>query len=297
MEPLERVKELESQLDELSTIAAGQIYDIIQVLSLLTTTHEKYYEGSHSKFVAQKSVGIARELSLNDEQIFEIETAALLHDIGKIGFPESILSKFASELKPHEYAQYQTHPYIGYKLLNKIPAFENISKIILQHHERLDGSGFPNKLQGKEIIPGAAIIAVTDTFHSMFYRTKKDKTTPAGAQIPNANTASLIEGTQAKFSNAMNYLHFRSGQLFDTRVVSIFTDLIEDERKAIGASSILRIALNKVEPGWIIAEDYNTNYGMLIAAKGEIITPSILKTLLRLAENGEMPMKILVMKP
>lgn len=296
MESQDVIKELEEQLDQVATIAAEQFYGVIQILASLVTTQERFYEGSHSRFVAYKSVEIAKELSLSNEQIFEIETAALLHDIGKIALKESILSKFQSEMTSGELTQYQMHPALGQKILSKIPQFNNIGKIISQHHERIDGSGFPNHLQGKEILPGAAIIAVVDTYHNIFYRRSKEKIQNSSSSVVYSNSSSYIESTKIRFSNAMNYITLKSGHLFDSKVVEIFTELIEDERKAIGGSTVMRLPINKLETGWIIAEDYFSSFGMLLAARGETITAEIKRSLLRLAETGEVPIKILVMK-
>lgn len=296
MESQDVIKELEEQLDQVATIAAEQFYGVIQILASLVTTQERFYEGSHSRFVAYKSVEIAKELSLNNEQIFEIETAALLHDIGKIALKESILGKFQSEMTSGELTQYQMHPALGQKILSKIPQFNNIGKIISQHHERIDGSGFPNHLQGKEILPGAAIIAVVDTYHNIFYRRSKEKIQNSSSSVVYSNSSSYIESTKIRFSNAMNYITLKSGHLFDSKVVEIFTELIEDERKAIGGSTVMRLPINKLETGWIIAEDYFSSFGMLLAARGETITAEIKRSLLRLAETGEVPIKILVMK-
>lgn len=297
MEEQKLIKELESQLDDLATVAAEQFYGIIQILSTLVTTQERFYEGSHSRFVAYKSAEIARALGLDDEQVFEVETAAQLHDIGKIALRESILAKFQSEMNQNEALQYQMHPTLGQKILSKIPQFNNIAKIIHQHHERIDGSGFPNHLQGKEILPGAAIIAVVDTYHNIFYRRSKDKFTNPTSAVMYSNSSAYIETTKARFANALNYITLKSGHLFDSKVVEVFTELIDEERQAIGGSTVMRQTINKVEPGWIIAEDYYSSYGMLLAARGEIITPDIKKSLLRLVETGEVPIKILVMKP
>ncbi len=297
MEEQQQIKELESQLDDLATTAAEQFYGIIQILSTLVTTQERFYEGSHSRFVAYKSAEIAKLLGLDDEQIFEVETAALLHDIGKIALRESILSKFQSEMNQSELLQYQMHPTLGHKILSKISQFNNIAKIILQHHERIDGSGFPNHLQGKEIMPGAAIIAVVDTYHNIFYRRAKDKFSNPTSSVMYSNSSAYIESTQTRFANAINYITLKSGHLFDSKVVEVFSELIDEERTTIGCSTVMRLAINKVEPGWIIAEDYYSSYGMLLAARGEIITTDIKRSLLRLVETGEVPIKILVMKP
>ncbi len=294
---IENITDLENQIEELSTLNAEQFYNTIQLLATLVSTRDVYHEGSHSRFVSQKSAEIARELGMEEFEIFEIEAAALLHDIGKNGFKDTLLAKFESQMKDYEIAQYIKHPLIGQKMLGKISMFDNIGRIIAQHHERINGTGFPYRLQGKEIHPGAAIIAVVDTYHNIYAKKQKDKIAHSPQNDNFGNNDAYIEMTKTRFANAMNFLHLKSGKLFDSVVVEIFTTLMEDERKRIGASTVMRLPINKVELGWLIAEDYFSSIGLLIAARGEKMTPEIQKSLIRLAENREVPMKILVMKP
>ena len=90
----------------------------------------------------------------------------------------------------------------------------------------------------------------------------------------------------------MNYLHKKSGVLFEKKVVELLTNTMELERKDLGLKSVMRVPVNKVEPGMVFAEDYFTSYGMLIAAKGETLTKDMMGALVRFAENGEIPHKI-----
>lgn len=292
-----KMQELEELADELSTLNAEQFYNTIQILAVMVSTQDKYHEGSHSRFVSQKSAEIAREMKLDEEEIFEIETAALLHDIGKNGFDEKILGKYESQMKDYEANLYHKHPLIGQKILSRNPMFDNIGRIISQHHERYNGSGFPLKLQGNEICRGAQIIAVVDTYHNLFAKKQRDKLALSYENENVGNNEAYMEMTKTRFSNAMNFLHLKAGKLFDPQIVDIFTSLMEDERKRIGASTVMRLPINKVEIGWLIAEDYFSSIGLLIAARGEKMTPEIQRSLIRLAENREVPMKILVMKP
>lgn len=294
---LTKLQELEGLIDELSTLNAEQFYNTIQILAVIVSTMDKYHEGSHSRFVSQKAAEIAREMKLDEEEIFEIETAALLHDIGKNGFDDKILSKYESQMKEFELALYHKHPLIGQKMLSRNPMFDNIGKIISQHHERYNGSGFPFKLQGNEICTGAQIISVVDTYHNLFAKKQKEKIALSYENENIGNNEAYMEMTKTRFSNAMNFLHLKAAKLFDPYVVDVFTSLMEDERKRIGASTVMRLPINKVELGWLIAEDYFSSIGLLIAARGEKMTAEIQKTLIRLAENREVPMKILVMKP
>lgn len=290
------IEEMLSMIDSLSTKLARNFYSTINILSDIVTTQERFYEGSHSRWVAEKSEQVAFELGLSDTKVLEIKIAAQLHDIGKIGFPDGILSKPPSTMTHVERQRYELHPRLGFKLLSAHRGFESIAKIILQHHERLDGSGFPMHLQGKEILPGAAIIGPIDFYHNLLFRRKKDKTFSPTSAVKSASVGSIMDSTQSSFARAMNYLHQKSGELFDTKVVEVFTDIIDIERRNLGMSTVLRLPVGRVEPGMIFAEDYYTSFGLLIAAKGEKVTKEMQKALFRFVQSKELPPKILVIR-
>ncbi len=124
------------------------------------------YTSGHQKKVAEISMAIAKDLGLSDETVEGIRLASLIHDIGKISIPASILSK-PGVLTDIERAMIQTHPKTGYDLVKEIDFPYPIAEIILQHHERLDGSGYPNGLKDYTIMFEAKIIAVSDVFEAM----------------------------------------------------------------------------------------------------------------------------------
>ncbi len=292
----EKIKELEQFVEELSNELASGMYQTIQILSNIATFTENFYEGSHSRFVSEKSAMLADELGLNDDMVTEIKIAGLLHDIGKIGYMDSSLYKYPSEMSSSEYKRYTMHPGISVKILEPYNAFSSICEIIGQHHEKLDGSGFPNHLQNNEISPGAKIILVVDTFHNAIYKKQRDRTYNNASTAPYTSTAAFLESTKDKYANTMNYLYKKRGILFDKQVVEAFIRMMELERTSFGKKSVLRVPVNQIVPGMIFAEDYFTKHGMLIAAKGETTKPEMVKALVRFAEAGEIPTRILVMK-
>jgi putative nucleotidyltransferase with HDIG domain len=285
------IEELEDSLDRISEIAAKGFYQTIQLLSDIVALNERrFYEGSHSRFVAHWSAEVAAELGMSETDIFEIRTAGLLHDIGKIGYDSRMLAKFTAEMTPAELDFYKNHSNVGYQMLRQHPSFENIGKIILQHHERLDGSGFPNKLKGKEILPGAAIIAVVDMFHNLVFKR------PKKLLEKSYNAQQYLKSRENRLTNSIEYLNVKSSTLFDTRVVDIFCEFARKEWGELIKKTVWRIQLNKVDEGMVIAEDYYNRAGLLIAAKGEHMTKGMKKLMIRFAEAGEIPKKILVMK-
>jgi hypothetical protein len=126
--------------------------------------HDPYTLG-HSRRVARHAEMVARKLGLPDEQTATVKAAAAVHDVGKLGVPESILRK-PDKLNEEEFAQVQEHAAVGAALVAGVGDGQ-LSEIVRSHHERLDGSGYPAHLEGEQIPVGARIIAVVDTFDAI----------------------------------------------------------------------------------------------------------------------------------
>lgn len=126
------------------------------------------YTLHHSENVARYAVEIAAKMKLSEKLCNTIRMGGLLHDIGKIGIPEHILNK-PGKLTDDEYSIIKTHPTIGYEMIKHVAGFKQngISDIVLYHHERYDGKGYPVGLKGDQIPLVARIVAVADTFDAM----------------------------------------------------------------------------------------------------------------------------------
>lgn len=124
------------------------------------------YTSNHQQRVCQLAVPLAQELGLSKDKVEGIRIASLIHDIGKIGLPTEILSK-PTTLTDVEFSLIKGHSQIGYDILKSIDFSYPIAQIVLQHHEKLNGSGYPNKLKGDEIILEAKIIGVADIVEAM----------------------------------------------------------------------------------------------------------------------------------
>jgi putative nucleotidyltransferase with HDIG domain len=120
----------------------------------------------HSERVARYAYGLGRELGLSSAYLETLRIAALLHDIGKIGVGEGTIRKNGS-LDDSERERIMMHPEIGERILSGIEAFRQVTPLVLYHHERYDGQGYPAQLAGEDIPLGARIIAVVDTFDSL----------------------------------------------------------------------------------------------------------------------------------
>jgi len=120
----------------------------------------------HQQRISQLSIAIAKELNLSQDKVEGIRIASLIHDIGKISLPAEILSK-PSKLSDIEFSLIKEHSQIGYNILKSIDFSYPIANIVLQHHERLNGSGYPNHLKVDKISQEARIIGVADVVEAM----------------------------------------------------------------------------------------------------------------------------------
>ncbi|MCD4776372.1 MAG: PAS domain S-box protein [Candidatus Aegiribacteria sp.] len=152
---------IKNNLDELNRTLKGTV----DALSSAVETRDPYTAG-HQKEVARFACVVAKEMNLPDEMIEGLRVASLLHDIGKIKIPAEILSKPAV-LTEIEYELIKTHPEAGLEILKTISFPWPVGKIVLQHQERIDGSGYPNGLKGDEICLEARILGVTDVVEAM----------------------------------------------------------------------------------------------------------------------------------
>lgn len=124
------------------------------------------YTGGHTGRVELYAVELAKAYGLPMSDCELIKTAALLHDIGKIGVPDDILNK-PGRLTEDEYMKIQDHSTIGAKILGNVDSLKKVAKIIVQHHERYDGSGYPNQLKGEQIAIEASILMISDSYDAM----------------------------------------------------------------------------------------------------------------------------------
>jgi HD-GYP domain-containing protein (c-di-GMP phosphodiesterase class II) len=138
---------------------------IMQVLESTMEVRDPYTVG-HQRRVSQIACTIGREMGLSEERLRDLRMAGRLHDLGKFAIPSDLLSK-PGNLNPLEFALIKTHPQVAYNILEPVNLPGNTAKIILQHHERMNGSGYPQGLKGKEILLEARILGVVDVLEAM----------------------------------------------------------------------------------------------------------------------------------
>ena len=139
--------------------------DTLSALTNAIDAKDSYTRG-HSDRVTDLSVRLAKEAKLENSELEKIRLAGMLHDIGKIGIPESILNK-PGRLDDQEFEVIKSHPVLGVSILGSVEFLQNVVPIIKYHHERYDGKGYPDKLKGNDIPYLARIVSIADTYDAM----------------------------------------------------------------------------------------------------------------------------------
>ncbi|HAZ27616.1 TPA: hypothetical protein DCY67_03215 [Candidatus Acetothermia bacterium] len=160
----ERVR-IEGELQQTLARLDRALQGLVSTAGRLAELRDPYTAG-HQRRVAELTSAIAHELGVPQDEIKGIEVAALLHDIGKAAVPAEILSK-PVRLTRLEFELIRTHPGLGYEILREVEFPWPVAEIVYQHHERLDGSGYPRKLTGDAILLGAKIMSVADVVEAM----------------------------------------------------------------------------------------------------------------------------------
>lgn len=197
-----------------STIETLRLYDNLKELYLNTVkalaaaidAKDPYTHG-HSFRVARFSMAIAKKLGFTEDSISDIEIAGYMHDIGKIGILDSVLNK-AGKLTEEEYAEMKKHPRITHNILEPIKFPDNITLAAAQHHEKVDGSGYPFGLTGDEMHEFAKIIAVADVFDAL--------------------TSDRVYRPAMSIEKALNIICEGAGKEFDSRTVKALIEAIKD---------------------------------------------------------------------
>ena len=198
----ERTGQLQSAVQQIER----SYEDTLQALGAAIDLRDNETAG-HSQRVCRYSLEIARATGWSEKQLESLARGAYLHDIGKLGIPDGILLK-PGPLTEDERKLMQRHVQIGFDVVKDIPFLADVAEIILMHHEQYGGGGYPRGLKGEEILPGARIFAVADTFDAI--------------------TSDRPYRRASSFESARETIRGLSGSQFDPQVVEAFLNIRED---------------------------------------------------------------------
>src|SRR6201981_1306371 len=196
-----RIKQLEEQASALRSSVICAFNQLLDLKDLNT--------GVHSTRLAEWGMRVGQELGLEGAALQNLEVAALLHDIGKVGIPDAILKK-PGKLDDNEYALMKKHPEYGWAVLRMLPGFEHAALDILHHHESFDGKGYPAGLKDTEIPVVSRIVSVIDAFDAMVSSRPYRKGLPFEEAVRRLNGAS---GTQFDPVVVRSFLSFAAGEI------------------------------------------------------------------------------------
>lgn len=183
------------------------------LLCLIASSEENENATGHSQLVAKYSLFLAEELGMRDKNFLaEVEKGAVLHDIGKIGITKSVLCK-PGPLTESEFELIKKHPFMGYEMIEEFDNLKKAARVVLFHHERYDGSGYPYGLQGRNIPLEARIFAIADTLDAI--------------------TSDRPYRKRLGFDIAYKEIEKGHGNQFDPYIADVFLSIPEDRWKLI----------------------------------------------------------------
>lgn len=228
----------------------------VRVFSNLIEMREGPMTG-HSRRVADLSRSIAQRMGLHSSELQDVFLAGLLHDIGKIGFPDRLLEKPFSSLTVEERAEVIKHPAKGQAALMALEQLKGAAKLIRSHHERFDGMGYPDKLAGLDIPFGARIIAVANDYDAVQIGTQFSK-----RMSPAEATSYILEG---------------NGKRYDPSVVRAFIAVTDTSGGAAQAKQEIVVQTTQLQPGMTLSRDLLSKEGGLLLSKDYVVDEGLIE--------------------
>lgn len=203
--------------------------------------------GSHAKRVAAYCKSMSRLQGMSDIETFQIEVAAVLHDIGKIGISSSILNKSESTMTRLDQEIYRKHVIHGEAILQMVPNVAEAPKYVRHHHERFDGNGYPDRLKGRDIPIGARMIAVVDAYDNVMNKRSFYQT-----------------ATQEK---ALKYIRGRCPSQFDPDILKVFVECLEGAGSEAVREAEVEVNMRDITEGMVLSRDLRTAKGILSSCR------------------------------
>ena len=249
-------------LEEANEEVRKQFTLAVTVFSSLIEMRQNGIAG-HARRVGELAHRVAVQLKRGEREQQEIRLAALLHDIGKIGFADAMLGKPVSSYRPEEMQRYRRHPLDGQAALMALDKLHGVALIVRQHHERVDGRGFPDGLSGNDICLGARIVAAASDYDD------------------------LINGNLAEHSyrpeQARQALRVGRDSHYDPVVVAALFEVLD--QTAADATTDVEVAAAELQPLMTLSSDLLTSRGAILLPKGYVFQPRVIQQVIDFAER------------
>ncbi|BEU96150.1 response regulator [Acidovorax sp. DW039] len=248
-----RVQERTAELRQANDQLRRNYLTSIKIFSNLMELRSGVLAG-HGKRCAHLARKVATAMGMQEDAVQDVFVAGLLHDVGFMALPDAILSKPVGKLSAQEMAVYQRHPVLGAQSFMALDDHQAVAVLIRSHHERFDGSGFPEQLQGTDIPLGARILAVVDTYDDL--------------------THGHLTGAALNEAEARTLLQRGRGTQFDPEVVDVFLHItLEEKPKPVRLEAITP---ENLKPGMTLGKDLLSKEGVLLLSAGHVLSADMI---------------------
>ncbi|MGR3319850.1 MAG: HD domain-containing phosphohydrolase [Candidatus Anammoxibacter sp.] len=275
-----KTNELRGMYDEL-TGAYGRLekgfMQSVKVFANLVRLRKRSIALHHTN-TAVMSKMIAQNMKLSDDNIKDIEAAALLHDIGKIGMDDSMLNKAFDDMNGAEKMVFMKHPILGQVSLQSIETMQKVDIIIRHHHERWDGGGYPDGLKGEQIPVGARIISIASDYDALMNGT--------------------LVSSKLSSSNAKHFIVRNIEKRYDPDIVQLSIGAFINQEKEAKNRRELKIVSSALKDGMVISRDIYIAGGFLLVSRNMKLTTRLIENIVNFekAENKKYDIYILPLK-
>ena len=256
----QRVQERTSELRQANDQLRRNYLTSIKIFSSVMELRSGVLAG-HGKRCANLARKVAVTMGLPEDEVQDIFVAGLLHDMGFMALPDSIMSKPVGKLTPEELASYQRHPVLGAQAFMALDDHQTVATLIRTHHERFDGTGYPDQLQGTQIPRGAHILAVVDTYDDM--------------------THGHLTGASLTEAEARTILQRGRGTQFDPEVVDVFLHITQEVKPK--PVRIEPVSTDHLKPGMALGKDLLSKEGVMLLSAGHVLTADMISRIRKYA--------------
>jgi response regulator RpfG family c-di-GMP phosphodiesterase len=270
----QRVQERTGELRQANDQLRRNYLTSIKIFSNLMELRSGVLAG-HGKRCAHLARKVAAAMGVAEDEMQDIFVAALLHDVGFMALPDAILSKPVGKLAAPELATYQRHPVLGAQSFMALDDHQAVAALIRGHHERFDGGGYPDQLQGSQIPLGARILAVVDTFDDLTHGHL------TGAALTEAEARTLVQRGR--------------GNQFDPEVVDVFLHITQVQKpKPI---RIEPFTPENLKPGMVLAKDLLSKEGVLLLSAGHVLTADMVSRIRKYEKTESLELSLDIRLP
>lgn len=271
-----------TELSRLNRELESNLFNTVRAFTSLAEMHAPLLAG-HGRRVTFISREIAQILKLSEKEIIHTELAALLHDIGKLGFPQRLLEYREHEWTPRENELFQRHPEEGQTIVRFISSLDHVGLLIRSHHECFDGQGYPDHLSEESIPLGARIIAVADAYDKIVHLKVNGKSYIREYLIEKKLTRDHLPEEETLQQAAIHHLKHYAFTRYDPDVVKAFLTLLRT--KGIRIRVEKEVSIEGLKEGMVIARSLYTVKGRFLLPYNTVLTGEYIEKLEAIHQN------------